>query len=85
MSTYSTDWSNIDLSRPINQDLNILDPLDFSTLLLEISCNLPVITRETIKMQFETDLKCKIESAKQVFNDNLDNILKEALKYRNSK
>ena len=77
-------WSNIDLSSPFERSLNIIDPLNFETLLLEISCNLPEINKETIKKQFETDLQNRIESAKQVFNDNIENILKDALNYRNS-
>lgn len=78
-------WKNIDLNSPSERQLNIIDPLTFDILLLEISCNLPEINEATIRAQFEEDLKSRIQSAKEVFNDNLKNILKDALKYRNSK
>ena len=78
-------WKNIDLNSPSERQLNIIDPLTFDILLLEISCNLPEINEATIRAQFEEDLKSRIQSAREVFNDNLKNILKDALKYRNSK
>lgn len=77
-------WKNIDLNSPSERQLNIIDPLTFDILLLEISCNLPEINEATIKAQFEEDLKSRIQSAREVFNDNLKNILKDALEYRNS-
>ena len=76
-------WKNIDLKSPYESSQNILDNYDFDTLLLEISCNIKDISKESIKKHFESVLKLKIESAKTVFNDNLDNILKEAIEYRN--
>lgn len=79
------DWKNIDLNSPYESSQNILDSYSFDTLLLEISCNLPEINEATINQQFETTLKGKIESAREVFKNNQANILKAALKYRNSK
>ncbi len=76
-------WSNIDLKSNYERDLSIIDNLTFDTLLLEISCNIRDINKETIKKQFETDLKARIDSARDVFNNNLNNILNEALEYRN--
>lgn len=76
-------WSNIDLKSNYERDLSIIDNLTFNTLLLEISCNIRDINKETIKNQFETDLKARIDSAREVFNNNLNNILNEALEYRN--
>lgn len=76
-------WNNIDLKSGYERSQNIIDPLNFDTLLLEISCNVRDINKETIKAQFETDLKNRIESAREVFNNNLENILKEAKEYRN--
>ena len=77
------DWKKINLQSEYERSLNILDPYNFDTLLLEISCNLKVINKDTIKKQFDTVLSNKIESAKEVFKNNLENILKDALKYRN--
>jgi hypothetical protein len=76
------DWKNVDLKSNYERSQNILDPLNFDTLLLEISCNLRDINKETIKKQFLTTLESKINSAKEVFKNNLDNILAEALEYR---
>lgn len=76
-------WLNIDLKSNYERDLSIIDNLTFDTLLLEISCNIRDINKETIKAQFETDLKSRIDSARDVFNNNLNNILNEALEYRN--
>lgn len=77
-------WTNVNLKSDYERNQNIVDPLSFDTLLLEISCNIRDINKETIKAQFETDLKNRIESAREVFNNNLDNILKESLEYRNN-
>lgn len=71
-------WKNIDLNSH-ERESNIIDPLTFDTLLLEISCNLPEINEATIRMQFEQDLQSRIDSAREVFNNNLKNILKDAL------
>jgi len=79
------DYSNVNLKSPYEASQNILDSINFDILLLEISCNLTVINKETIKKQFEISLDAKINEAKQVFNDNLNNILKEALAYQNMK
>jgi len=78
-------WKNIDLKDNYERSQNMLDGYSFETLLLEISCNIKDINKETIKKQFTEVLEIKIETAKEIFNDNLDNILKEALEYRNTK
>lgn len=81
----SIDWSNVDLTDSYQRDQNILDPYDFDTLLLEISCNLrkEELTREGIGAHFNEVLCEKVRVAKEVFKDNLDNIIKEAIKERN--
>lgn len=76
------DWNDVDLTDGYERSQNILDGYDFDTLLLEISCNIRDINKETIKQQFNESLNSKIQSAKDVFNANLDNILNEALKER---
>ena len=78
-------WKNVNLELQYERDQYILDPLSFEILLLEISCNLQVINKETILQQFETTLQSKISSAREVMNNNLDNILKDARNYRNMK
>lgn len=73
-------WKNVDLKNSYELDQNIIDPLSFKKLLLEISCNIRKedLTKESILKQFETDLKSIVTSAREVMRDNLDNILKEA-------
>jgi len=78
-------WKNVNLNSPYERDSSILDNYTFDTLLLEISCNLRDINKETIRKQFITELENKVNSAKEIFEYNLDNILKDALKYRNQK
>jgi len=81
---YGINWDNINLNDGCERDLNMLDSYDFDTLLLEIDCNLPVINRETVTKQFNEVLESKIETAKSIFKSNLDNIVKHAIKDRES-
>lgn len=74
-------WNNVDLNSH-EREANILDPYSFDILLLEIHCNLKDINRQTVERQFEISLNAKIESAKEVFRANLNNILKQATKER---
>ena len=79
---FETDWNNVDLNSPCERDLSILDAYSFDTLLLEISCNLPEINQDTVKEQFYQELRNKVESAKAVFEANLQNITPQASKER---
>ena len=76
------DWNNINLKSSYEREQNIIDPLNFDTLLLEISCNIKDITKEAIEKQFEDDLQNRITSAREVFALNLTNILIEAKDHR---
>lgn len=75
-------WENINLNDSYERDQNMIDPLSFDTLLLEISCNISEVTKENITAQFEEDLKQRIESAREIFNNNINNIFNQALKER---
>jgi len=77
-------WENVNLKNSYEREQNIIDSLDFDTLLLEISCNISnnKLNREEIRKQFETDLKNRIVSAREIFNNNIDNILKQAQEER---
>lgn len=77
-------WDNVNLNDGYEREQNILDPLDFDTLLLEINCNCRDINEETIRGQFELDLKIKMDSARDIFEANLNNLLNKALEERNS-
>ena len=76
------DYLNIDLNSDYERNSNILDGYDFETLFLEISCNLIEINEETVKQQFYESLNSKIQSAKDIFNANLKNIVKHAQEER---
>ena len=82
MNNYYTDYSNIDLDSGYQKDLNIIDPLSFADLLLEINCNIPKINEHTVRRQFEEDLQRTIDSAREVFEANLSNIVKHGIDYR---
>lgn len=77
-------WSNVDLNSNYERDQNILDPYNFETLLLEISCNIKKedLNKDVIKKHFLAELNLKIESAKTVFYNNLDNIVLKAIEER---
>ena len=77
------DWNNVDLKSDYECSREILTGYRFETLLLEISCNLREINKETVRKQFETELQNRIREAKEIFEANLTNIVKEAQRYRN--
>jgi hypothetical protein len=77
------DWRNIDLKDGWEADLNLIENLKFSTLLMEINCNLPYINEQTVRKQFETDLRSRIDDAREIFEANLANIVKHAQERRN--
>ena len=85
MKEYGTDWSNLDLNDDYQRNLPILNDYSLDGLLLEVNCNIPNITKETIRKQFLESLNSKVQSAKEIFEDNLDNILKYAIEYRKDK
>ena len=84
LTEYGTNWSNIDLSSAYERNLNILEPYDFETLLLELSCNIKTseLTEEAILRQFNESLDSKVQLAKEIIKDNLKNVLKYELDQR---
>ena len=76
------DYLNIDFNSDHERNSNLLDDYSFETLFLEISCNLTEINEETVKKQFYESLNSKIQSAKDIFNANLKNIVKYAQEER---
>ena len=76
------DYFNIDLNSDHERNADILDGYNLETLFLEISCNLREINEETVKKQFYESLNSKIQSAKDIFNANLKNIVKYAQEER---
>ena len=76
------DYLNINLNNDHERNTNILDGYDLETLFLEISCNLTEVNEETVKQQFYESLNSKIQSAKDIFNANLKNIVKYAQEER---
>lgn len=73
-------WNNINLNSPYELSQNILDGYDCKTLLLEVSCNLREITPETVREQAMLSIKTKYETAIEILNANLNNLVKEAKK-----
>ena len=76
------DYLNIDLNNDHERNTDILDGYNLDTLFLEISCNLREINEETVKTQFYESLNSKIQCAKEIFNANLQNIVKYAQEER---
>ena len=77
------DWKNVNLKDMYERGQNIIDPLNFDTLLLEIECNKKEINRFTIMEQFEDDLKARNLSAREIMAANMDNLIADAMEYRN--
>jgi hypothetical protein len=77
------DWNNVDLSGN-ERNAYLIDPLTFETLLLEIGCNSRDINEDSVRRQFEDDLLSRIQEAREVFEVNLQNIVKQARKERNN-
>jgi len=75
---YGINRENVDLSDSYNRNQNIIDPLSFKTLLFEIHSNIKEVTPEAIRAQFEADLQNRITSAREVFENNLNNIIEYA-------
>ena len=76
------DYFNIDLNSNYERNADILDGYNLDTLFLEISCNLREINEETVKKQFYESLNSKIQTAKEIFSANLQNIVKYAQEER---
>lgn len=79
------DWNNVDLKSDYECSREILTGYRFETLLLEIACNLREISKETVRKQFETELQNRIREAREIFEANLTNIVKEAQRERKIK
>jgi hypothetical protein len=77
---YGIDWKNVDLSDAYTRDQNILDPYSFSTLLLEIECNLKEVTPETVRKQAKEAIRAKYLEALEILDNNLRNITTHARK-----
>lgn len=82
VGAYGIDWNNVDLSDTYESSRNIIENLTFDALLLEISCNLREINAETVREQFETDLRSRIDESREIFRMNLENIVAHARKER---
>ena len=78
MTNYGTDWQNIDMNSAYETSLELVDGLTFDTLLLEIGCNCKEINERTVTEQFEADLQCIVDNAKDIFKANLENIIRKA-------
>ena len=73
-------WNNVNLEDNYERGQNIIDPLSFETLLLEVHCNIQDITIAAVRNQFEIDLQNRIKSARETFEANVKNITAKAKK-----
>ena len=71
-------WKNVNLKSPYERNQNLLEPYTFDILLLEISCNLKEINRDTVKAQAIESINAKYREALSILSDNLDNITSQA-------
>ena len=84
LTEYSTDWNNIDLTSGYERNLNILEPYNFETLLLELRCNIPTkdLTKAAVLKHAKDVLKAKYTEAMEILESNAENVLKHELKDR---
>ncbi len=84
VTSYATDWNNVDLNNDYQRSQNILEPYSFDTLLLEIHCNIldQNLNKVAIIAQFEKELQSKIREAREIFKANLDNIENYAIEQK---
>lgn len=75
-------WNKINLESPYELQQDILDGYDCETLLLEVNCNLRVINKDTVRAQALESLKCKYNTALEILEANLSNLVAQALKER---
>lgn len=78
------DYKNINLEDSHEREQPILDSYSMDTLLLEISCNFrkEAITPENVRRHIKEALDLRYWEALEIFEDNLDNICKQAIKER---
>jgi len=76
------DYANVNFNSSYEVSQNLIEPLRFETLLLEVECNLPVISEKTIRKQFELDLQSRITEAREIFDANIKNMTKHARQTR---
>ena len=82
VGAYGIDWNNVDLADSFESSRNLIENLTFAVLLIEINCNLREINAETVRAQFEEDLRGRIDEAREIFAANLANIVAHAQKER---
>jgi len=76
-------WNNVDLNSH-EVESNLLENYTFSTILLEVNCNVREINRETVKAQAMESINAKYKESIEILEANLDNITKKAIEERNS-
>ena len=72
----------IDFTSDYEKSQNILEPYTFETLLLELHCNVREIDETAARKQFEEELQSKIETAREIFEANLNGIVNQTRKDR---
>ena len=75
-------WNNIDLNSPFESSQPILDSYDCDTILLEVACNVKIITKESVREQALKSIKEKYQTAIEILDANLDNLTANAIKER---
>jgi hypothetical protein len=79
-----TDWKNIDLDS-WEISLSLIDGLTFSEFVLDVDCSCPNITKAALRVQFEEELQSRIDDAREVFEHNLDNLVRHVANIRKQK
>jgi len=74
-----TDWNNLDpAAHPSDRDAQLIDPFTVSDLLLQVSCNLKIITPETVREELVATIDRTMADALEVFDANTTALVKAA-------
>ena len=77
-------WKNINLESSYERSQPILDGYTTEQLLLEVECGVEHITEQAVRSHFESELRKKVLTAREVFESNIGNIVKHAKRERRS-
>lgn len=74
---------NWKLGDDLYTDNNILDPITFEDILLMLQCNEKIINTTSARKCFKELLEMRLEDARFLFDNNIDEIVKIAKSRRN--
>lgn len=73
------DWNNLDLKDgSCERDSSLIDDFTFEDLFTMINCNIKDINPVSVRKEFYDFLNNKVNETKEIFEANLNNIVKQS-------